>query len=310
MIPERLEQALPRPLHYDGPLPRRVRKAGRFIHGTATAARSGNVPVHLRAFWWDGHPNFGDGLTPWLLPRYGIVPFHTSAPEASLVGVGSVLEMVPEGYRGAVWGAGLMNDAPHALPHTRFLAVRGRLTRTRLGLGDDVVPGDPGLLISRHVSSREPEVVLAAVPHGMHAGHPAFRALAERNPVDVRVVDVRQSPAHVARRIAGATAVVTSSLHGLVYADSFGIPVVWVTLDPPLRGGEFKFHDYESVVHPGSPRRFPLQVGTSVAALIAAARSAAGDVVAQVSEDLERVLLDFRDEVRATRSTSHGRSRA
>lgn len=308
MISERLEQALPRPLHYDGPLPRRIRKAWRLVHGTATAVRSGNAPLHLRAFWWDGHPNFGDGLTPWLLPRYGIVPFHTSAPEASLVGVGSVLEMVPEGHRGAVWGAGLMNDASYALPHARFLAVRGRLTRARLGLGDGVVLGDPGLLISSHVSRRAPEVVLAAVPHGMHAGHPAFRALAERNPGDVRVVDVRQSPAHVARRIAGAAAVVTSSLHGLVYADSFGIPAVWVTLDPPLRGGEFKFYDYESVIHPGSPRRFPLQFDTSVAALLAAADSAPGDVVVQVSQDLERVLLSFRDEVRATRSASHGRS--
>lgn len=170
--------------------------------------------------------------------------------------------------------------------------------------------GDPGLLIARHIGRRSPEVVLAAVPHGMHAGHPAFKALAERNPGDVRVVDVRQSPAHVARRIAGAGAVVTSSLHGLVYADSFGIPAVWVALDPPLRGGAFKFRDYESVVHPVSPRRFPLQLDTSVAEIVAAADVAPGGVVAQVSEGLERVLLDFRDEARATRSSSHSRSGA
>lgn len=236
MIPERLEQALPRPFHYDGPLPRRLRKAWRLTYGTATSVRSGKAPLHLRTFWWDGHPNFGDALTPWLLPRYGIVPFHTSAAESSLVGVGSILEMVPEDFRGAVWGAGLMNDAPYTLPHARFLAVRGRQTREHLGLSDDVALGDPGLLISRHVRRRAAEVVLAAVPHGMHAGHPAFNSLAERNPVDVRLVDVRQSPAHVARRIASATAIVTSSLHGLVYADSFGIPAVWVALDPPLRG--------------------------------------------------------------------------
>lgn len=307
MMSERFEQALPPPLHYDGSLPRRVRKAWRFVHGTTTAALAHRTPVHIRAFWWDGHPNFGDGLTPWLLPRYGIVPVHTSATQASLVGIGSVLEMVPSEFQGAVWGAGLMTDAPRLLPRSRFLAVRGHLTRERLGLSSAVTVGDPGLLVSRHLGRPETSVTLAAVPHGIHAGHPVFACLAGRNPNDVRMVDVRQSPAHVARRIAGATAVVTSSLHGLVYADSFGIPAMWITLDPPLRGGEFKFKDYESVVKPNSSRRFDLQADSRVTDLLEKARAIPRDVVSQVSEELERALLDFREEVRSTRSVIHGR---
>ena len=27
--------------------------------------------IVVPTFWWDGHPNFGDDLTPWLLPLFG-----------------------------------------------------------------------------------------------------------------------------------------------------------------------------------------------------------------------------------------------
>ena len=39
-------------------------------------------------------------------------------------------------------------------------------------------------------------------------------------------------------------AIVSSSLHGLVIAESFGIRSTWMKLSENLAGGEFKFHDY------------------------------------------------------------------
>jgi pyruvyltransferase len=41
--------------------------------------------------------------------------------------------------------------------------------------------------------------------------------------------------------------IVSSSLHGLITADSLGIECVWLRTSKPLYGAsEFKFHDYES----------------------------------------------------------------
>jgi hypothetical protein len=45
-------------------------------------------------------------------------------------------------------------------------------------------------------------------------------------------------------RIVSCDVLVTSSLHGLIAAEAYGVPVVWVQPSGRLRGGEFKFRDY------------------------------------------------------------------
>jgi pyruvyltransferase len=38
--------------------------------------------------------------------------------------------------------------------------------------------------------------------------------------------------------------IASSSLHGLILADAYGIPNVWMCLNKDTGGGEFKFKDY------------------------------------------------------------------
>ena len=86
--------------------------------------------VVVPAYWWDGHPNFGDDLTPWLLPDFGVAPVHRVAGRARLAGVGSILEFFPADWDGAIWGSGLMYGRPHPLPphrvHRRHRVVDAR----------------------------------------------------------------------------------------------------------------------------------------------------------------------------------------
>ena len=58
------------------------------------------------------------------------------------------------------------------------------------------------------------------------------------------MIDVTHDPGEVIAAIAECEVVVSSSLHGLVVADSFDIPNHWVTCDIPLFGGTWKFDDY------------------------------------------------------------------
>lgn len=71
-------------------------------------------------------------------------------------------------------------------------------------------------------------------------------------------------------QIARCRAVLSTSLHGLVVADSFGIPVVWFELEPALWGKDFKFLDYESVVTPGRTRKVTLDGYTALSPLVSA----------------------------------------
>ncbi|MBM7502738.1 polysaccharide pyruvyl transferase family protein [Agromyces aurantiacus] len=266
---------------------RRLRQLRR-LAAAATRPTMWRGGVVVPATWWDGHPNFGDDLTPWILPEYGIAPVHRVASQARLSGVGSILEFLPEDFDGAIWGSGLMYGEPHPLPRAKVLAVRGHLTRELIGAPDDVALGDPGILVGRRLARPRAQWDVVLVPHGHHRRHEAFMSLAQSQGVRVRVVDVHQPAARAVREIASADAVVTTSLHGLVTADAYGIPAVWTMLEPPLSGGPFKFHDYESVITPGRSRFVAFDERMSLGDLVASASPAPSETVRRACDDLER----------------------
>lgn len=269
---------------YTNPLRRRLRGVRRVLGASRYRAiwRSGVV---VPTYWWDGHPNFGDAMTPWLLPAYGVLPIHRVAARARLSGVGSVLEFLPGDFDGAIWGSGLIRDHEYLLPDAHVLAVRGPLTRDRIGAPGSVALGDPGILAARHVRSPAPRWDVGLVPHGHHRSHAGLLALAESAGPRVRVIDVHQEAAATVREIGACAMVVTTSLHGLITADSFGIPAVWTTLDPPLEGGDFKFLDYEAALG-GTTRFLAYEAGWTLAGLHAGARSADADAVKRMGDAL------------------------
>ncbi|KRE25831.1 polysaccharide pyruvyl transferase family protein [Agromyces sp. Soil535] len=240
-------------MDYTHPLRRRARGL-RQIAIAATQPATLRHGVVVGAHWWVGHPNFGDDMTQWLLPRYGVVPVHRRSAEASLAGVGSILESLPPNFDGAIWGSGLMHDRPYPLPRAKVLAVRGQLTREHIGAPDRVALGDPGLLVARRIRRPALRWDVGLVPHADHRSQAAFLALAETPGLRVRMIDVHRSASRTVREIGACAAVVTTSLHGLVTADAFGIPAVWTSPEPPLSGGAFKFLDYESVITPNDSR--------------------------------------------------------
>lgn len=62
-------------------------------------------------------------------------------------------------------------------------------------------------------------------------------------------MNVRSDFRDVVDAIAGARAVVSSSLHGLVLAQAYQIPWVWVRIDDhPIGGQFFKFEDFFSTL--------------------------------------------------------------
>lgn len=182
--------------------------------------------------------NFGDQLGPLLLRAFGIEPVWAAPADAELITVGSILSKVPDGWRGTVLGSGFIRAGmTKDLRRARVLALRGTLTRGATRLRATPVLADPGILAPRLWVPAHGDG-LAIVPH--YVDH----ELAKRYP-HARVVDITAPPADVVAGITGASRIITSSLHGLITADAYGIPH---SVEPheDVIGGLFKFRDYVS----------------------------------------------------------------
>lgn len=239
--PSRLRGMLPA---YSAPTRRRLRTVVRYGRYALRGRSRGESLIYVPTYWWDQDLNFGDLLTPVLLPELGLAPVHRPPRQAALVGVGSIVEHLPADYQGTFWGTGLMFDRAVRFPQATFAAVRGPLSAERLGLGQEVAMGDPGLLL--HVISGEKRSRPQLISHFRHIGDPLWDRLARHLGRATRRVDVRHHPHAVATEIAGASVVITSSLHGLVTADAHGVPAAWTLPRPWGEGGAFKFLDYEA----------------------------------------------------------------
>lgn len=234
------------------------------------------LPLH----WYDREPNFGDALSPLLVSSVLGVPVVRASPlRCRICAVGSVLEhffppRLSWKMRAArclappmlVWGAGFIQP-PSPSPSFPFrrmdvLAVRGALSRdrlcSRLGLSPRGIPlGDPGLLCSRLLRGRHIGKThdLGIVPHFLDLGNPLLSKIAVPNAL---LVDVRDPPMRVLERIASCRAILSSAMHGLIAADSLGIPNMRMVVGGGLLGGDYKFDDYYSAFGIPSPPKLVL----------------------------------------------------
>jgi pyruvyltransferase len=205
------------------------------------------------AYWFRGCINFGDLFTPALLKYYGFSPYFSDKPLKGRGGVndlavvGSILTWLHPEFRGIILGCGAMSDKdpPKEYPHALFLAVRGELTKQLFRCADSVVLGDPGLLADRLFPSAIPKKYrLGIVIHQAEFANKLFEGKFELG-ADTKIIDPRRYPGDVTRDIAECEHIASSSLHGLVVADSLGIPCVRILLSEGLiLGGDFKFDDY------------------------------------------------------------------
>lgn len=152
-----------------------------------------------------------------------------------------------------VWGAGFWKpDNPNKLYRKNLIvrALRGEKTREKLsgltGLRyEDAVLADGGLLIDLFLPRKvEKKYKIGVVPHFLQKRENLFLQ-AESDP-DYHFIEIQNTPERVAEEIASCEAIVSSSLHGLVFADSMHIPSMRLTGESTLRDGNFKFEDYYS----------------------------------------------------------------
>lgn len=196
-------------------------------------------------YWWREVKNFGDMLTHTILNSRNIQHRWAPPETAELVLAGSILEHLPCCWPGTVIGAGALYDNSELhLFHTDIRAVRGPLTAKLLPKRkEDIVLGDPGLLATSLVDQQRATHDLGVLPHWSDT------QLYNRFPYG-HLIDPRNGPIYVITEIARCKRLISSSLHGIIVADAFGIPrQAELPASASKEGKGFKFYDYAASIN-------------------------------------------------------------
>ena len=163
--------------------------------------------------------------------------------------IGSVVELCNKNT--IIWGSGAFQKEVKPLP-TRPLkvyAVRGPLTRDYLisnGVECPSVYGDPALLLPLiYMPKRKKLHHIGVIPHFNDLNSSIIDEL-KRVYKDCVIIKFRNYDewTDVIDTIASCDVILSSSLHGLILADAYKIPNVWVKFSERTFEGSFKYLDY------------------------------------------------------------------
>jgi pyruvyltransferase len=237
-------------------------KAEAFFHRLLRFVR----PV-IYAKWFRAVRNWGDSLNPYLISCISgrRVRYSSDINRLKYLVAGSMMGSADRNT--IVWGTGCISDSISLLePPKEVCAVRGPLTRDLLvGMGIQVpaVFGDPALLMPRFYDpSVEVRYQVGIVPHYVDANHEWV--LRHRDVPGVLVIDVSADIFTFVQQVKMCRFIISSSLHGLICADAYGKPGMWIELSDQVVGDGFKFRDYFASIQRVSYERLRIGPTTTI----------------------------------------------
>ncbi|THF63134.1 polysaccharide pyruvyl transferase family protein [Pseudothauera nasutitermitis] len=245
-----------------------------------------------------GQCNFGDFLSPLIVEMAaGRAVEYAPIHKADMMAIGSIMNREVKARRLLlprrlhVWGSG--TDAPGRAFSARhhYHAVRGSHTRDQItGEGFSAVAlGDPGLLANEWWSGRPrpgKRYTLGVIPHYVDRDDAAVQRVAMQP--GVRIIDVYWPVEDVLKAIQECHFILSSSMHGLIVADAFGIPNRRVVLSQGMIS-DFKFVDYYSAFGLAEPAS--LTAGDLAGATAASAERLVGEYLRPGLDGIKRGLL-------------------
>jgi len=220
----------------------------------------------IKLFYFSTRKNLGDALNKDILGCLGAEYCCVDFNEANLVAMGSILHNIITDKKPAkyayheyidVWGSGFIksNDCEqeYFIKKVNIHALRGKLSKARCEdiLGhklDGIALGDPALLTSRAITvdDVEKKYDVGVIPHYVDRDSDLLNKTKLQNK-SYRIIDVQGDTRQICREICECRLILSSALHGLIVADSYGIPNRWIRFSDNIIGGNYKFNDYYSV---------------------------------------------------------------
>lgn len=224
---------------------------------------------NIKLFYFNDLPNFGDKLGHDLIKKLtNQEVIHANALNCNIVSIGSLLEnffVYKDNYskriKGLlkptvkVWESGFINtptvNKNYLQRKLDVFAVRGELSLSRLesakgvcNIRPNVVLGDPGLL-SDHFINKETikkKYKVGIIPHYVDKNSNFLSNLEE----NFKIIDITKNTKEFLEEVASCESILSSSLHGLIAADSLSIPNLRIRLSSKIVGNDYKFIDYYS----------------------------------------------------------------
>lgn len=210
-----------------GTLIYRLRRNKRTLAGETAVSNQINLE------WWSKTDNLGDYLAgviyDWVTEYYGLDRKQRVSATKHLLTVGSLISM--GGFDATVWGSGI-----HCVESVRGLrkqseyrkydirAVRGPVTRMALmsaGFSCPEVYGDPAILMPKIYNRESKKRYEVSVI--LHMSQTDLPKLENVHYIDIRTTDYKA----FIDEILASEKVISSSLHGIILAESYGVPAIF-----------------------------------------------------------------------------------
>jgi len=210
----------------------------------------------LNICWWGNNGNWGDELNPVLCNKISgkyieRVDINDVNSNFRYYCIGSILQTI-KSDNFEVWGTGFISqNSVLKFKPNKIHSVRGPLTRDlliRQGIECPEIYGDPALLYPlfyKPIISKKYKYGL--IPHYIDFDSELVTKL--KSDDEIKIIDIRDKTINnFIDQISECETILSSSLHGIIASDSYGISSHWIELSKNVQGGGFKFKDYFSSV--------------------------------------------------------------
>lgn len=196
--------------------------------------------------------NFGDELSKFIMnnlinkDKYKLV-FNKNNIPINIVCIGSYIHVAKN--NSYIFGSGVRTpnniERGHRYENLNVCAIRGPLSKNFLEKRNIEVPntfGDPALLLPKFYTPKKIEKLsdkIGIVPHKSNYNKYV-------NKIDTSIyflINPTDKWQNVINYIYSCKAIISSSLHGLICADAYNKPNLWLD-EYKLQEGDFKFKDY------------------------------------------------------------------
>lgn len=214
-------------------------------------AEAAGIPDEQRAslFWWEEpYPgNLGDIVNPYIVEKISGVPPRHGTKGVGICAIGSIIKFAKTGT--PVWGSGSPHEDDELAPDADYRSVRGPYTRDLVIRNGGTCPevyGDAAWLLP--ILYRPTIAKTARTGLILHYTHEAAPLIVGD---DIRRIGIRRLGYDEIEafldEVLSCERIVSSSLHGVIIAQAYGIPAALATVSDSrqqVHGDGIKFRDY------------------------------------------------------------------
>ena len=173
-----------------------------------------------------------------------------------------------------IYGAGFISPQKMInesyIRNIKIIAVRGNITLQRfkkngVKIDENIILADPGILASMLLNITNTNEVkfqkkydLCIIPHYIDMNYSIIKKQIQVN--NSIILNINNNPINFIESILKCKNVLSSGLHGLIIADSLGIPNMRMVVSDNIIGGDYKFMDYYSAYNLKLPPKIDIRI--------------------------------------------------